>query len=210
MKIHVNTGGPVATNGYLIADEATGVAAVVDAPHSTVAPLLNIAAHQHYQITQLLLTHGHWDHLADHQVVTDSYPQAGVLIHRLDEPKLIRPISLLMALPFVIPSRKATGYLEDGQRLHVGQLEFEVLFTPGHSPGHVVLYCPAEGLLLAGDLLFAGSIGRTDLPDSNPRDMAASLARILKLPDETEVRSGHGPPTTIGAERRTNPWLEHL
>ena len=122
MKIHVNTGGPVATNGYLIVDETTGMAAVVDAPYSTVAPLLNIAAHHNYQITQLLLTHGHWDHIADHQVVTDSCPQAAVLIHRLDEPKLIRPISLFMALPFVIPSRKATGYLEDGQKLQVVKL----------------------------------------------------------------------------------------
>ncbi len=210
MKIHVNTGGPVATNGYLVVDETTGMAAVIDAPYSTVAPLLNIATHQNYQITQLLLTHGHWDHIADHQVVTDSYPQAAVLIHRLDEPKLIRPISLLMALPFVIPSRKATGYLEDEQKLQIGKLEFQVLFTPGHSPGHVALYCPAESVLFAGDLLFAGSIGRTDLPDSNARDMAASLAHILKLPDETDVRCGHGPPTTIGAERHSNPWLEHL
>ena len=210
MKIHVNTGGPVATNGYLVVDETTGVAAIVDAPYSTVAPLLNIAAHQHYQITQLLFTHGHWDHVADHQVVTDAYPQAAVLIHQLDEPKLIRPVSLLMALPFVIPSRKASSYLEDGQKLHVGNLEFCVLFTPGHSPGHVAFYCPAEAVLFAGDLLFAGSIGRTDLPDSSPRDMASSLARVLQLPDETSVRSGHGPPTTIGAERQANPWLANL
>ena len=208
MKIHMNTGGLAATNGYLISDEAAGVAVAVDAPQNTMAPLLNIAQHNNWKLTHLLLTHGHWDHTSDHKVITDAFPEAQVLIHRLDEPKLLHPGSKLFPLPYTIPPRHADGYLEDGQVIAVGQLEFTVMFTPGHSPGHVVLYSAAEKLLLAGDLLFAGSVGRTDLPDSSRTAMAVSLKRVMALPDDTVVRPGHGPPTTIGEERRGNPYLQ--
>ncbi|MGC9259727.1 MAG: MBL fold metallo-hydrolase [Phycisphaerae bacterium] len=207
MNIHTNTGGLAVTNAYLIADETTGVAALIDAPHNTVAPLLNVAKHNNWSIKYLLLTHGHWDHIGDHKVLTDQYPEARVLIHSLDEPKLAAPGSLLFPLPYKIPPRKADGYLDDGRIIHIGNLEFTVLFTPGHSPGHVVLYCPAESLLMAGDLLFAGTVGRTDLPDSNPDDMQQSLRRVAALPDQTVVRPGHGPPTTIAAEKQSNPFL---
>ncbi len=207
MKIHTNTGGLAATNAYLIADETTGDAAMVDAPQNTTAPLLNVARHNKWNIRYLLLTHGHWDHTSDHKVVTDAYPDAKVLIHKLDEPKLIKPGSLIFTLPYTIPPRRADGYLEDGATINIGNLEFTIIFTPGHSPGHVVLYCPAESLLLAGDLLFAGAIGRTDLPDSDPAAMEQSLQRVAALPDDTAVRPGHGPPTTIGQEKKSNPFL---
>lgn len=209
MKIHTNTGGLAATNAYLIADETTGDAAIIDAPQNTLLPLLNVARHHQWNIRYLLLTHGHWDHISDHQVLTDAYPNAKVLIHRLDEPKLIKPGSLIFTLPYTIPPRKADGYLEDGQRIHIGNLEFQIIFTPGHSPGHVALYCPGQSLLMAGDLLFAGAIGRTDLPDSDPAEMEKSLMRVAELPEETAVRPGHGPPTTIGKEKMSNPFLTH-
>ncbi len=208
MKISTNTGGLAATNAYLIADETTGDAAIIDAPQDTVLPLLNVAKHHHWNIRCLLLTHGHWDHISDHKVVTDAYPNAKVLIHALDEPKLITPGSLIFSLPYTIPPRNADGYLEDGRTISIGKLEFQIIFTPGHSPGHVVLYCPTESLLIAGDLLFAGAIGRTDLPDSDPTAMEISLQRIAQLPDNTSVRPGHGPPTTIGKEKRSNPFLQ--
>ncbi len=207
MKIHKNTGGLAATNAYLIADETTGDAAMIDAPHHTVAPLLNVARHHGWQVRYLLLTHGHWDHTSDHKVVTDNYPEAKVLIHALDEPKLIKPGSSIFPLPYSIPPRRADGYLEDGKIISIGNLKFQILFTPGHSPGHVVLYCAGESLLMAGDLLFAGAVGRTDLPDSSPADMEHSLSRVMALPDQTVVRPGHGAPTTIGEERRSNPFL---
>ena len=200
MKIHTNTGGLAATNAYLIADETTGDAAIIDAPQNTVRALLNVAQHNHWNIRYLLLTHGHWDHTSDHKVVTDAYPDAKVLIHKLDEPKLIKPGSLIFTLPYKIPPRKADGYLEDGNTIHIGNLEFQILFTPGHSPGHVVLYCRSQSLLIAGDLLFAGAVGRTDLPDSDPAAMKKSLLRVAELPENTAVRPGHGPPTTIGQE----------
>ena len=210
MKIFMNTGGLAATNGYLVADETTGQAVLVDAPHKTLAPLLKIAAKNSWTILYLLLTHGHWDHIGDHKVVTQAWPQAKVLIHRLDEPKLLHPGSMFYPLKYVIAARSADGYLEDGQAIPVGNLAFEVLHTPGHSPGHVALYCRAEGELLAGDLLFTQSIGRTDLPDSSPADMQRSLQRVLALPDETNVRPGHGSATSIGVEKRENPFLQAL
>ena len=210
MKISTNTGGLAATNAYLIADENTGDAAIIDAPQNTVLPLLNMAKHNGWNIRYLLLTHGHWDHTSDHKVVTDAYPDAKVLIHALDEPKLITPGSRIFTLPYKIPPRKADGYLEDGKTIHIGKQEFQIIFTPGHSPGHVVLYCPAESLLIAGDLLFAGAIGRTDLPDSDPAAMEISLQRVTQLPDNTAVRPGHGPPTTIGQEKQSNPFLQGI
>ena len=210
MKISTNTGGLAATNAYLIADENTGDAAVIDAPQNTVLPLLNVAKHNGWNIRYLLLTHGHWDHTSDHKVVTDAYPDAKVLIHALDEPKLITPGSRIFTLPYKIPPRKADGYLEDGKTIRIGNLEFQIIFTPGHSPGHVVLYCPTESLLIAGDLLFAGAVGRTDLPDSDPAAMEISLQRVTQLPDNTAVRPGHGPPTTIGQEKQSNPFLQGI
>ena len=210
MKIRTNTGGLAATNAYLIADENTGDAAIIDAPQNTVLPLLNVAKHNGWNIRYLLLTHGHWDHTSDHKVVTDAYPDAKVLIHALDEPKLITPGSRIFTLPYKIPPRKADGFLEDGKTIHIGKQEFQIIFTPGHSPGHVVLYCPTESLLIAGDLLFAGAIGRTDLPDSDPAAMEISLQRVTQLPDNTAVRPGHGPPTTIGQEKQSNPFLQGI
>ena len=210
MKISTNTGGLAATNAYLIADENTGDAAIIDAPQNTVLPLLNVAKHNGWNIRYLLLTHGHWDHTSDHKVVTDAYPDAKVLIHALDEPKLITPGSRIFTLPYKIPPRKADGYLEDGKTIRIGNLEFQIIFTPGHSPGHVVLYCPTESLLIAGDLLFAGAVGRTDLPDSDPAAMEISLQRVTQLPDNTAVRPGHGPPTTIGQEKQSNPFLQGI
>ncbi len=208
MEIHSHTGGPVATNGYIVADQRTGHAAIIDAPHGVAAPLLAIAARRKWTVKYLLLTHGHWDHTADHQLITDAFPAARVLIHRLDEPKLTQPGSAMFPIPFVIPSRKADAYLEDNAEVSLGDGKLVVMFTPGHAPGHVCLYSAADSVLFAGDLLFAQSIGRTDLPDSNPRDMQTSLQRVMHLPDETLVYSGHGPSTTIGRERQINPWLQ--
>jgi len=207
MKIHMNTGGLAATNAYLILDEPTKTAMLVDAPKDTVEPLLQVIRAQDYALPLFVLTHGHWDHLSDHDVVTKAFPDSRLLIHALDEPRLERPVSLLFELPYSIAPRKADAYLTDGQVLEVGAQRWEVLYTPGHAIGHVGLYNAEEAVLLAGDLLFQGSIGRTDLPDSNVTQMKESLRRVMQLPNETRVLSGHGPATTIGAERAENDFI---
>lgn len=208
MKIHMNTGGPAMTNGYLIIDDASGQAAIVDAPHDATADLVRAAQDSAATVTQLIFTHGHWDHVADHAVVTQAFPAARVLIHPKDEPKLEKPGSSMWQLPFSIPPRKPDGYINDGDTLHIGGIDFVAMYTPGHCVGHVCLYSAAQKLLIAGDLLMAGAVGRYDLPgDGDIELLIASLRRVMQLPDDTRVISGHGEPTTIGNERNGNPFI---
>jgi glyoxylase-like metal-dependent hydrolase (beta-lactamase superfamily II) len=208
MKIVSNTGGIAVTNSFLIADEQTKQAVVFDAPNDTVAPLLDEAQKQGWDVIGLWLTHGHFDHTADHKVVTDRFPNAKVLIHRLDEPKLIEPGSKVFPIPFVIPSRKADAYVEDGQVLALGNLRARVIHTPGHAPGHVMYYFEDDGVLVGGDLIIAGSVGRTDLPDSRHADLEASIRKVMKLPGDTTLLPGHGHPSTLREELEMNPYVQ--
>ena len=208
MKIVSNTGGIAVTNAFLIADEQTKQAVVFDAPNDTVAPLLDEAQKQGWDVIGLWLTHGHFDHTADHKLVTDRFPNAKVLIHRLDEPKLIEPGSKVFPIPFVIPSRKADAYVEDGQVLTLGNLRARVIHTPGHAPGHVMYYFEDEGVLVAGDLIIGGSVGRTDLPDSRHADLEASIRKVMQLPGDTTLLPGHGNPSTLREELETNPYVQ--
>jgi glyoxylase-like metal-dependent hydrolase (beta-lactamase superfamily II) len=207
IKILSNTGGLAETSAYMIVDEIARVAAIIDAPEATTASFLGAAKQHGWDVEYLLLTHGHWDHLSDHQVVTDAFPQARVLIHALDEPKLERPGSSLFERPYEIPARKADGYLADGDKIHVGSIVLGAMHTPGHSPGHVVLYSNDHGVLFAGDLLMAGAVGRYDLADGSLEELRMSIKRIMLLPDAVRVLSGHGPATTIGHERAGNPFI---
>lgn len=204
MQILMHTGGIAGTNCYVVADESAKQAVVFDAPDHTVAPLLDEVRSRRWDLVGLWLTHGHFDHVADHQVVRDAFPNAKVLIHRLDEPKLYDARPAYFTLPFTIPPGRADAHVEDGQVLTIGSLSFRVLFTPGHSPGHVCYHCDAERLLIGGDLMIGGSVGRTDLPDSDDRAMAASVRRVMELPDDTRLLGGHGDVSTIGAEREQN------
>jgi glyoxylase-like metal-dependent hydrolase (beta-lactamase superfamily II) len=207
MQILSNTGGIAATNCYLIADEATGQAVLFDAPDHTVAPLLEEAKKRKWNIIGLWLTHGHFDHIADHALVTKNFPNAKVLIHRLDEPKLIEPNTKFFPLPFEIPSRKADGYIEDGQTLKIGDIPLTVIHTPGHSPGHVMYHFPDQNILIGGDLIFVNSVGRTDLPDSDPAKMRESIRRVMKLPPLTRLLPGHAGVTTLADEAAGNPYV---
>lgn len=207
MKIHMNTAGIAQTNGYLVADEISQQAVIIDAPDHTIAPLIDIARQNSWEIVALWLTHGHFDHIADHKAVTDAFPNATVLIHPLDEPKLKDPRSQRFMLPFTIPGRSADAYLSDGQRLILGSHEFEVIHTPGHAPGHVMFYCRDQNVLLGGDLIICGSVGRTDLPDSNHADLLASIRRVMQLPPQTRLLAGHGEPTTLGEQLQLNEFV---
>jgi hydroxyacylglutathione hydrolase len=208
MQVLSNTGGIAQTNAYLVADEHTGQAVLFDAPNDTVAPLLDEASRRGWQVIGLWLTHGHFDHIADHPVVGERFPDAQVLIHRLDEPKLLRPNSSMFLLPFAITPRRADGYIEDGQKLRLGSLDVEVIHTPGHAPGHVMYHFPREKVLIGGDLILMHSVGRTDLPDSSHAALMASLRRVMTLPPDTRLLPGHGPPSTLAEERELNPYVQ--
>jgi hydroxyacylglutathione hydrolase len=207
MQILRNNGGIASTNCYLIADEAARQAVLFDAPNDTTLPLLDEAKKRNWQLIGLWLTHGHFDHTADHAVVTEKFPDAKVLIHKLDEPKLIEPTSRFFQLPFVIPPRRADGYVEDGQELSIGSLLVRVIHTPGHSPGHVMFHFPNHNILVGGDLIIMGAVGRTDLPDSNEADLYASIRKIMKLPPSTRLLPGHGTASTLADEAASNPYV---
>lgn len=203
----MNSGGIAGTNCYLIGDDATKQAVVFDAPDRTVTPLLDEAAKRGLDVIGLWLTHGHFDHVADHEVVTKRFPNAKVLMHRLDEPKLQDPSSSTFVLPFDIPPRRADAYVEDGQKLSLGELRVEVIHTPGHAPGHVMYHFPQEKLLVGGDLIICGAVGRTDLPDSDHAQLEASIRKIMSLPPDTKLLPGHCEVSTLEQERRTNPYV---
>lgn len=208
MTILKNTGGIAATNAYLVADEATKQAVLFDAPNDTAGPLLDEAQRRGWDVIGLWLTHGHFDHVADHAEVTVRFPEAKVLIHRLDEPKLHRPNSTVFQLPFTIAPRAADGFLEDGQVLRIGDLETTVIHTPGHAPGHVMFHFPLQKVLIGGDLIIMGAVGRTDLPDANHRTLEASIRRIMHLPGDTRLLPGHGDVSTLAEERQANPYVQ--
>ncbi|MBI3911169.1 MAG: MBL fold metallo-hydrolase [Armatimonadetes bacterium] len=205
MEIQQFTGGPVDTHGYLVFDLASGEALVVDAPLDTAAPILAEACRRDLRLLGLVLTHGHFDHLLD----IPAYAAAGVpvMAHAGDRPLLAFPQPALFGLPLAMPHVPIDRELAEGDELLLGSLSWQVLHTPGHSPGGISLYAPREGVLFPGDVLFAGGMGRTDLPGADALQLYRSLARLADLPPETIVYPGHGPRTTIGAEQ---DWIRQL
>jgi len=201
------TVGPVAANAYLVTDAATGTTVVID-PGDEAPRLLAALAEAGQAPAEIWLTHAHFDHIGAVAGLREAYP-VPVRLHPADAPlydgaeQQAAWFGMSVRPPGVVPID-----LADGERLTLGDHVFEVLHTPGHAPGHVAFYAADAGVLFSGDALFRGSVGRTDLPLCDPAALERSLReRLLVLPDETRVLSGHGPETTIGLERRTNPFL---
>ena len=210
MKIIAHTGGIASTNCYLVIDDTTGDCVLFDAPDHTVSPLLDQVTRQGLNLVGLWLTHGHFDHLADHKVVKDRFPEARVLIHPLDEQKLLRPGSRLFQLPFEIPPGKPDQLVSEGEKLKLGTLDVNVLHTPGHSPGHVCYHFPTEGVLVGGDLIIGGSGGRAALPDSRFGGLQASISKGRALPGSTRLLPGHADAGTLDDERAINPIVARI
>ena len=210
MTVLTHTGGVAMTNCFLVADEEANQAVLFDAPDHTVEPLLETAGKRGWEIIGLWLTHGHFDHFADHALVKKHFPTARILIHPLDEAKARRPDiqAAMFGLRFVIPPLKADGHVADGQKLAFGSIEVTVIHTPGHSPGHVAYHIPGEKVLIGGDLIIGGSVGRTDLPDSDHSELEASVRRVMQLPGDTRLLGGHGAATTLSRERQHNYFVQ--
>lgn len=210
MEILKAAGGIAQTNSFVIADEVAKQAVMFDAPNDTTAPLLDEIQKRGWDLVGLWFTHGHFDHIADHQVVTTRFPHCKILAHKDEEPKLTGHYPMLFPLPFKIPPRKADAYVTEGQVLQIGSIEVQVMHVPGHAAGHVVYYLPKEQVLVGGDMIIGGAIGRTDLPDSDFDQMRKSLQRIIDLPEETTLLPGHGDISTLQRELHSNCMLLHL
>ncbi|MFQ5948516.1 MAG: MBL fold metallo-hydrolase [Acidimicrobiia bacterium] len=200
------------TNCYVVAPEPGSAGLVIDAPPD-LAAIQELLAHHDVVPVALLVTHGHVDHVGGAGGVTRSF-QTTAYLHPDDDWLALDPETQLRSMFGMIPSGEFAPpeqyeRLEDGQLLELAGLHLEVLHTPGHTPGHCCFYWEEEGMLFSGDQIFAGSIGRTDLPGGDyPTLMRSMKEKVMTLPDPTEVLPGHGPATTLARERRTNPFLQ--
>jgi hydroxyacylglutathione hydrolase len=200
-------GGPVETNAFLVADPATGEALVIDAPYGTTQQIVDEAAARGWTIGQIVITHTHWDHVADAKALKEA-TGAPILAHPLAVDPLADPAPLFGEFPVEVPAVETTATLEDGETVTLGGQQFTVMHLPGHDPAHIALVDEDQTIFLGGDVLFPGGHGRTDLPGTDQAAMNASLRRLVdELPPDTRVLPGHGAETTIGAEA---PWIGML
>jgi len=201
--------GPLQCNCTILGDEQSREAIVVD-PGDDIPSILALLAKHALTVKQIVITHAHIDHIAGAQQLK-RITGAPILYNQHDLPLVammdIQAGWLNIPTPEVAPP---DADLPDNQTVKIHGLTANVLHTPGHTPGSLSLYLPDQSLLLAGDTLFAGSVGRTDLPGGDISTLIRSIQnRLLTLPDETIVIPGHGPNTSIGRERETNPFLQN-
>ncbi|HWR97714.1 MAG TPA: MBL fold metallo-hydrolase [Candidatus Methanoperedens sp.] len=205
MLVHAFVTGPLETNTYLVADRATGEAMVID-PGGEPGEILAFLAKERLRCRQIVNTHGHFDHVSGNRALRAA-TGASLLIHEGDAPMLGEASGRArFFMLYAENSPQADEFLADQEELRVGKEALRVVHTPGHSPGSVTLV--AQGRAFCGDLVFHGSVGRTDLPGGSEKMLLASIRKhILTLPDDTVLHPGHGPETTVGLEKRQNPFF---
>lgn len=200
--------GLMENNSYLIADPETRQAAVVD-PSFDSENLLEEADRQGWTLTQVWLTHAHFDHIAGVRTISESQqPSLPVGLHPDDLPLWDQGGGARIFGFQIDPGAKPSIAFSHGQTLRLGSQTLEVRHTPGHTRGHVVFYAPGSDLVLCGDLIFYHGVGRTDLPGGSHQTLLHSIrTQILTLPPHTRLLSGHGPETTVAEEAVENPFL---
>jgi hydroxyacylglutathione hydrolase len=200
--------GPLQCNCSIFGDEQTREAMVVD-PGDEISRILEILARHELKVTAIVITHAHIDHIGGAQklkLATGAPVYMNLNDAELQKMLPVQATWLGMAQPDPVA---IDAPAKDGDRILVGATEFHVLHTPGHTQGSISLYAPAENKLIAGDTLFQGSIGRTDLPGGDGRQIIRSIhEKMMPLPEETIVIPGHGGATTIGREKQFNPFLQ--
>jgi glyoxylase-like metal-dependent hydrolase (beta-lactamase superfamily II) len=202
--------GPLQCNCSILGDQTSHEAIVVD-PGDDIPRIMALLARHSLTVKQIVITHAHIDHIAGaHRL--KQLTGAPVLYNQNDIPLVRMMAEQATWLGIATPTVEAPDdTLDEGKIISITGLTGSILHTPGHTEGSVCLYLPDQNLLLAGDTLFAGSVGRTDLPGGNMRKLLTSIhERLLSLPDEITVIPGHGASTTIGAERSSNPFLQDI
>ncbi len=197
--------GPMDANCYIIGCEETGIGAVVD-PGAEGRRILSRLENHGLKCRYIILTHGHIDHVGSLNEVHQA-TGAEVLIHKEDAGMLTSPAqNLSLFMGSMLKFKAADRLLQDGDKIQVGNVTLEVIHTPGHTPGSICLKVGND--LITGDTLFAGSVGRSDFPGGSHTVLINSIkTKLLSFPDETKVYPGHGPASTIGAEKKFNPFL---
>ena len=208
LEIITFTLGPVATNAYLVADPETKEAAVID-PAWDGQVILKAAQDRGWRISHLWYTHAHFDHIGGAAAIANALNPLPLIALHLDDHVLWRAGGGGAFFGFNIdPGPEPTIDFQQGQILKLGSNEFEVRHTPGHTKGLCVLYVAKEKVCFCGDLIFNGSVGRTDLPGGDWDTLVDSIrTQIFSLPDDTRLLSGHGTETTVGAEKKYNPFV---
>jgi glyoxylase-like metal-dependent hydrolase (beta-lactamase superfamily II) len=209
VKIHVLPSGPIETNGYLLLEPKRGEAVLVDAPGQIMAKVTPLLQQAGCRLTELWLTHGHWDHM---QAAAEVKRSTGAIVraHRADQALIETPEIMegFMGQRLGLEGVKVDAWLEPGEMLKAFGREFEVRHVPGHCPGNVLFYQAAAKIALVGDALFSSGVGRWDLPGGSFEELERSIrAQIYTLPDDTVVLPGHGERTTVGVEKETNPYV---
>ena len=207
MILEMLTVSPFQENCYVIGDEESMTGAIID-PGDEAARIALTVERVGLEISQIIVTHSHIDHVGAVAQLVDEY-MCPVLMHNEAEAmlKTVPQQAMMMGMRFgKVP--KVDRHIGDDEILEVGSLRLRSLYTPGHAPGHLAFLVEDEDTVFSGDALFAGSVGRVDLPGGSMEVLMRSISeRLLILPDETRVLSGHGPETTIGRERVSNPFL---
>jgi glyoxylase-like metal-dependent hydrolase (beta-lactamase superfamily II) len=209
MKLHVLPAGPIQTNAYLLVAAERGEAVLIDAPGDIWAKVEPILRDARCRLTDLWITHGHWDHTQGGAEVVRA-TQARVTAHREDRAMIETPeiMERFMGERLNLQPIHVDRWVAQGERLSALGAEFEVRHVPGHCAGNILFYLRAGGLAFVGDALFARSVGRTDLPGGSFEVLERSIrTQLYTLPDETIVYPGHGPATTVGAEKAGNPYV---
>jgi hydroxyacylglutathione hydrolase len=200
---------PFAQISYVVWRTGQPEALVVD-PGFDVPAILDVLKRESLRVVGILNTHGHADHIAGNAAMKETFPDAPLVIGR-NEARLLVDADANLSAPFgmALTSPPADRLVADGERLELAGLSFEVREIPGHSPGSVVFVCDqySPPFVLGGDVLFAGSVGRTDLGGNTAQLLSGIRSKLFSLPDGTLVLPGHGPPTTVGAEKRSNPYV---
>ncbi|MCB9494928.1 MAG: MBL fold metallo-hydrolase [Desulfobacteraceae bacterium] len=200
--------GPIMANCFVLGCEKTREAAVID-PGDEDERILMALADEKLTLKYIINTHGHFDHVAANKAMKDA-TGAKILIHEEDAPMLSHLSS--MAVSFGLSAENSPApdqFIKDGDNIKFGEISLKVIHTPGHSRGGVSLFCEDEKLLFPGDTLFAGSIGRTDLPGGDYSTLIKNVrGKLFPLGDDVRVFPGHGPETTIGTEKKFNPFFQ--